>query len=147
MVTRAAFLAFLRNAGFTVAAIPDASTDIDAALSIAQEIVYSGLNSDSPILFDLATYNLATSNLIELASDQPGPPPSTFFADMRAKFKMNSFTPGVVASASDEGTSTSFANPDWVKGLSIDNLQCLKNPWGTKYLSIAQKMGTLWGVS
>jgi hypothetical protein len=144
MVSRAGFLAFLRNAGFTVVVLPDASTDIDAALAIAQEIVYEGINDISTLMFDLATYNLGTSTLIEIASDQPN---STYFADLRTKFKMDVFSPGIVASTGDEGTNVSFATPDWAKGLQIADLQYLKNAWGMKYLSIAQKMGTLWGVS
>lgn len=137
-------MAFLRNAGFTVAALPDASPDIDTALAIAQEIVYTGINDVSPLLYDQANYNLATSTLIEIAQDQAG---STFFANLRAKFKVDSFTPGLIASAGDEGTSTGFANPDWVKNITIADLQYLKNPWGKQYLSIAQRMGTLWGAS
>lgn len=72
----------------------------------------------------------------------------TLFAQLRKQFKMNAFMPGVVASASDVSTSVGLDNPDFLKGLTLFDLQLLKTPWGRAYLSIAQKVGpTAFGVS
>jgi len=142
MADRTGFLAFIRQQNITTAELPDASTDIDSALSLSMEIVNDDILTASPTLYDLAVYSLGVSNLIEFASDQPG---QTFFADQRIAYKMAGFVGGVVSSTSDEGTSTSLATPDWISRASIAELQYLKNPWGRQYVSIAQRMGTMWG--
>lgn len=95
--------------------------------------------------FALATYNLAGSNIIHFAQDQPG---RTYFRDLRTQYRIDSFTPGIVSSTSDGGTSTSLLNPDFMKGLTLANLQQLKDPWGRQYLMFAQSYGpTIWGIS
>lgn len=72
----------------------------------------------------------------------------TYFATIRRQFKLASTVPGVIASTSDLSTSVSLDNPDFMKGLTLENLQLLKTPWGRAYLSIAQKYGpTIWGLS
>lgn len=142
MASRAAFLVFIRAQGIDAVALPDASTDIDAALALSLEIVNDDIQTLSTLLYDQAIYNLGVSNLIEFASDQPG---STFFADARIKYKVAGFVGGVVSSTSDEGTSTTLATPDWLQRASIAELQYLKNPWGRQYVQIAQRMGTNWG--
>lgn len=72
----------------------------------------------------------------------------TFFANARLKFKMGEFAPGVVASSSDVSTSVGLDNPDFMKGLTIEDLQLMKTIYGRTYLSIAQKYGpNVWGLS
>ena len=144
MSDKAGFIEFIRAAGITTTYLPDASTDIDTALSIATEIVYQGLMTISPVMYDQAVYNLGVSNLIEFANDQTG---QTFFKDQRKLYNINGLVPGVIASASDEGTSESMLNPDFFKNLTMADLQYIKNPWGRAYLSIAQRVGTVWGRS
>lgn len=72
----------------------------------------------------------------------------TYFAQLRTKFNLGIFAPGVVASASDVSTSTGLLNQDFMKGLTLEDLQLLKTPWGRAYMAIAQKIGpTIWGVA
>lgn len=144
MADRAGFLQFLRAAGITVAALPDNSTYIDSALALSVEVVYSPMQDASPLLYDQAVYNLGTSNLIEMAADQIG---STFFADVRKSFNMAGFMPGVIQASADESTSTTMLVPEFMKNLTLADLQYLKNPWGRAYLAIAQRIGTLWGMT
>ena len=145
MATRASFLAFIRGSmGITTMQLPDASTDIDAALNLALALVYAPMQNASQLIYDSAVYNLGGSNLIEFASDQTG---QTFFADMRKKFNINGFVPGVIQSASDEATSESMLVPDFMKNLTMADLQYIKTPWGRTYLSYAQRIGPVWGVS
>jgi hypothetical protein len=35
--------------------------------------------------------------------------------------------------------------PDFFKDLSLADLQMLQDPWGRRYLMIAQQFGSLWG--
>jgi hypothetical protein len=144
MVTRGGYLTFLRAQGITATYLPDNSPDVDSSLALAVEIVYTGINDVSPMLYDNAVYNLATSNLIEFATDQTG---QTFFADLRTKYKINSFVAGLVSASGDESTSQTLTVPDWMKNISLADLQYLKTPWGRQYMSIAQRTGTLWGKS
>jgi len=37
--------------------------------------------------------------------------------------------------------------PDFFKDLSLADLQMLQDPWGRRYLMIAQQFGSLWGLS
>ncbi len=72
----------------------------------------------------------------------------TYFFAARRGFKIASFVPGVVASAGDQGTSMGVDNPDFMRGLTLENLQLLKTPWGRSYLSISMKSGpNIWGLS
>jgi len=145
MATRALFLANIRGSmGITTVQLPDASTDIDAALNLALALVYAPMQNASQLIYDSAVYNLGGSNLIEFASDQTG---QTFFADMRKKFNINGFVPGAIQSASDEGTSESMLIPDFMKNLTMADLQYIKTPWGRTYLSYAQRIGPMWGIS
>ena len=144
MADRTGFLAFIRATGVSTAQLPDASPDIDSALALSVAIVYIRIQEVSQSIYDSAVYNLAFSNLIEFASDQPA---QTFFADQRSKFNILGFVPGVISSTSDEGTSESLLNPDFMRGLSMADLQYLKTPWGRQYLSIAQRVGPIWGMS
>jgi len=144
MADRTGFLAFIRATGVTTAQLPDASTDIDSALALSIAIVYIRIQEVSPLIYDSAVYNLAFSNLIEFATDQPA---QTFFADQRKNFNILGFVPGVISSTSDEGTSESLLNPEFMQKLSLADLQYLKTPWGRQYLSIAQRVGPIWGMS
>lgn len=71
-----------------------------------------------------------------------------FFANIRRYFKINSFVPGIVANTSDLTTSVGLDNPDFMKNLTLEQLQLIKTPYGRRYLEIAQKYGpTIWGVT
>ncbi|HET8686811.1 MAG TPA: hypothetical protein VFM18_09115 [Methanosarcina sp.] len=151
MADRISFLAFIRAAGITSTVLPDNSTDIDNALALSLEIVSDLLSQASTLIYNQAVYNLGTHNIIVNAQDvtptviyQNNLP---YFAYWRSVWKINSFTPGVIQSTSDEGTSTTMLVPDFMKGLSMSNLEEIKTPWGRAYMAYAQKFGSMWGIS
>jgi hypothetical protein len=144
MANRAGFVQFIRAAGIDSASLPDASTYIDAALALSIEIVYEPMASASPLMYDQAVYNLGMSTLVETAPDQTN---KTTFFDLRKSFNINGFVPGVVQSSGDEGTYSSMLVPDFFKNLTFADLQYIKTPWGRAYMAIAQRVGSLWGVS
>lgn len=71
----------------------------------------------------------------------------TYFYAARASFGLLRFVPGVITNASDQGTGASLLNPEFMKNLTIADLQYLRTPWGQIYDSLAQKVGTLWGLT
>lgn len=143
--TAAGFLTFVRDGmGIPESALPDDSIWLGYAYNVALELVNLDLACVAPTVYTLAVYNLAGSNLINFAQDVP---PSTFFADLRAQWNINSFVSGVVSSVSDVSTSTSLVVPDFFKDLSLADLQYLKDPYGRQYLIFAQRYGSLWGLS
>lgn len=143
--TLAGFLLFLRNqAGVPTAALPDDSVYVTWAYDVAVEIVQQALQAASPTVYMLAVYNLATSNLIHFAGDTA---PSTYFADLRKKLDINGEVLGVLTSTSDEGTSVSVQAPDFVKNLSLSDLQYLEDPFGRQYVAFAQRYGSVWGLT
>lgn len=145
MPTRQGFLDFIRDAmQIDDQYLDDSSIYIDMSFDLAVELVYLPLSNISPLLYTMAVYNLAASNLIEMTLDQNG---ETFFTDLRKSLNLDSFSIGIVQSASDESTSTGLELPDFVKNLTLADTQYLKTPWGRQYLQIAQRLGTLWGLS
>ena len=143
--TEAGFLEFVRTVmGITVVVLPDNSPIIPVAYEASTQIVNQSINCASPFMYMLAVYNLAASNLINYTPDQPG---QTYFADQRTLWNINSFSPGVVQSAADVSTSASLLVPEFMKDLTLANLQQLKDPWGRRYLAIAQDYGPLWGLT
>lgn len=142
--TQAGFVAFVRGQmGIGPSVLPDDSNYLVWAYDVALAIVNRALAAVPPI-YMLAIYNLAGDNLINYAQDTP---PSTYFADLRKTWGINSFVAGVITSSSDEGTSESLTVPDAFKNLTIADLQNLKTPYGRTYLGFAQRYGTLWGIS
>ena len=143
--TLAGFLAFVRNqAGISTGALPDDSVYITWCYMQSLEIVNTALQVVAPIGYMLAVYNLGTSLLIQSAQDTP---PSTYFADLRKKLDVNGSLLGQVTSSSDEGTSISVEVPDFVKALSLSDLQLIKDPFGRAYVAFAQKYNTAWGLT
>lgn len=71
----------------------------------------------------------------------------TYFSALRASWQINQFVPGVVASIGDEGTNTSFKNPAIMEGLKFSDLSYIKSPFGRKYLAIADRVGSPFGMS
>jgi hypothetical protein len=131
-----------------------ATDTVNPALGFGGAPFFVNLGATMGNEYTLATYNLAGHNLIVFAVDQPGAPPvdgsdppQPYFAFTRKELKINAFTPGVVTSTSDEGTSVSLLNPEFMKTLGMTDMMLVKTPWGRQYMSIAQKYGTLWGLS
>ena len=130
--------------GITTTVLSDNSPILPIAFQAAQSIVLIYINQVNPFMYMLAVYNLAASNLINYTPDQAG---QTFFENQRTLWNINSFSAGVVQSAADVSTSASLLTPDFMSGLTLANLQQLKDPWGRRYLQIAQDYGTLWGIT
>lgn len=137
MATRATFLQFLRDAGFSSASLPDNSPVIDSSLAIAGEFVSTRLAGYSQLIYDDATHNLAAHYLVERAPDQNG---RTDFADFRKTYQISSPIIGVVTSASDNGTSASRQTPSFVQSLSQFESLLNKTPFGQRYLGYASQV-------
>ena len=54
---------------------------------------------------------------------------------------------GVISASNDESTGESVLNPEFMKTLTLGNLQNLKTPWGRQYLAFAMDFGETWGIS
>lgn len=136
--------------GVPTLALPDNSASIGYAFNAAMNIVSTDLASVPNLgsgwsVYEMAIYNLAGDFLVNYAPDQVG---QTYFSDAREKLGIAAFTAGVIASSSDEGTSQTMTVPDAFKGLTIDDLQRLKTPYGRQYLALAQKYGpSIWGLT
>ena len=143
--TQAGFLNWVYNVmGVTPAQLPPISPAVYYAFTVAMALVNTQIQLASPIMYEIAVYNLGGDNLINWAQDQPG---QTFFADQRKDYNMFNFIGGTISSSSDEGTSNSIATVEALTKLTIGQLQNLKTPWGRQYLSIAMSVGTNWGIS
>lgn len=148
MATLAGFTAFLRNiVGITTLNLPDCSPVIPFAYEISIATVNLAIRQASCIIYDTAVYNLATDTLINYAPDQVGQSPPKFFEDLRESYSINAFVAGVISSTSDQATGETMLVPDFFKGLTFSDLAELKTPYGRAYLAIAQKYGTLWGLT
>ena len=96
-------------------------------------------------VYNLAVYNLAGSNVIQFAQDQPG---RNFFEKTRERLGIDKFSPGVVSSQADQSTSSALLNPEFMKTLTLQNLQNLRDPWGRQAMAFMQSYGpTVWGIS
>lgn len=143
--TLAGFQAFVTDyMQIPATALPSGSPVISYAFHIACSLVLKQIQAINPFLYEIAVYNLAASILIQYAPDQPG---QTYFADYRKAHGIGVFTPGIIQSSSDSGTAQSWMIPDWMKNLSLSDLDNLKNPYGLAYLKIAQEYGAIWGLT
>jgi hypothetical protein len=131
-------------AGVPTTALPSDSPYITWALSYAEEMTLLVLRAVGQDYYCFAVYCLATSFLLNWCPDTP---PGTFFADARKSMNLTSFTPGVVNSAADQGTSDSLLSPEFLQGLTLGQLQALKDPFGRAWLAAQQDLGAIWGIS
>ena len=138
------FITFAEGQGVPSADVP---TDADAvfqpqwALSDAQDRVIGQTSVGSTPLYMryvLAVYNLALHLWITQGGDLPG---QTFFQSSRAAFNLNSFLGGVILASGDEGTSNTIMVPEFLKGMTMDDLDLIKTPWGRQYMGYAQMYG------
>lgn len=136
---------FLRTiAGIPSSALPDGSPYIGWALSYAKELTLKALQKVGSDYYVFAVYLLATSFLVNWCPDQDG---QTFFADLQKKYSLNSMVGGIVQSSSDEGTSQSLLTPEFLSGLTLQQLQALRDPYGRQWLAMQQSMANTWGLS
>ena len=121
------------------------SPTVSLAFEVASAIVNPAINQVSPLIYTLCVYNLAASNLVNFAIDQEG---QDYFSSLRKQFGVLDLIIGEVQSASDQGTSSSLLVPDFVKKMSLSDMQLAKDPWGRQYLIYAQKYGPgIWGLT
>lgn len=114
------------------------------SLAIAQRTVNSALNAADPATYTLAVYNLAADRLLNFAPDQSG---QTFFKDLRTALRLGEPALGVVSSSSDESTSSAVLNPEWMRRMTLRDLQTLKTEYGRNYMSMAMDYGpNIWAL-
>lgn len=135
------FIGFVRSdMGITAEQVPDDSQSLSLAYGGAVEWVNRDIAIVMPSLYAVAVYNLAASFLINYGTEN-------VFSGLREKLKLNNFVSGVISASSDNSTSSQRLVPDFFKDLSLADLQMLQDPWGRRYLMIAQQFGSLWGGS
>lgn len=135
------FIAFVRtDMGVTADQVPDDSPSLTLAYGGAVEWVNQDIACVMPNLYTVAVYSLAASFLVNYGTEP-------VFSELRTTLKLNDLHGGVISSASDNSTSASRLVPDFFKDLSLADLQMLQDPWGRRYLMIAQQFGSLWGLS
>lgn len=113
-------------------------TTLAVSLSTVNELLVG-----SP-LYVLAIYNLAADRLLNYANDVPN---QSYFRDARKDLRLATVSVGVPSAASDQGTATGILNPEFMKTMTLADLQTLRTPWGREYMGIALSVGTLWGLS
>lgn len=131
-----------RLAGYTgtAAQVPDDSPSFTLAYGGAVEWVNPDIACVTPNLYTVAVYNLGASFLVNYGTE-------SVFAEFREEYGLNNFKAGVITGAGDNSTSAQRLVPDFFKDLSLADLQMLQDPWGRRYLMIAQQFGSLWGLS
>lgn len=135
------FIGFVRSdMGITAEQVPDDSQSLSLAYGGAVEWVNRDIAIVMPSLYAVAVYNLAASFLINYGIEN-------VFSALREKLNLNNFVAGVISASSDNSTSSQRLVPDFFKDLSLADLQMLQDPWGRRYLMIAQQFGSLWGLS
>jgi len=131
-------------AGIPAAALPSSSPYLSWALSYSEQMTLKVLRVVGQDFYCFAVYLLATSFLINWCPDQPG---QTFFADLRKTWNITGFIGGTIQSSADESTSESLLAPEFLKGLTIGQLQMLKDPYARQWLAMQSEWGTSWGLS
>lgn len=131
-------------AGVPTSALPSNSVYLPWALSYAEEKTLMVLYAVGQDYYCFAVYCLATSFLINWCPDQPG---QTYFADLRKTWDLTGFIGGTVQSSADQATSESLLAPDFLKGLTLGQLQALRDPFGRQWLSMQADNGPIWGIS
>ena len=130
--------------GIPTAALPSNSPYIPWALSYAEEKTLMVLYAIGQDYYCFAVYCLATSFLLNWCPDQTN---QTYFQNLRKTWNLTGFVGGTIQSSADESTSESLLAPDFLKGLTMGQLQNLKDPYGRQWLSMQQDVGNVWGLS
>ena len=131
-------------AGIPTSALPSNSPYVPWALSYAEEMTLLVLNVVGQDYYCFAVYCLATSFLINWCPDQMG---GTYFQALRQKWNLTGFVGGTIQSSADQATSESLLAPDFLQGMTLQNLQALKDPFGRQWLQMSQELGPIWGIS
>jgi hypothetical protein len=129
--------------------LPDNSPYIELSYDLSLEIVNRYIFLASGIVYTQCVYNLGADYLVQMAQDNPNLPApyNTYWTDLRASLGVNSFLPGLVDKAADQGTEAGITLLSAMENLTIADLQQLKTPWGRVYLGLAQSVGSMWGLT
>lgn len=130
--------------GVPATALPSSSPYLTWALSYAEEKTLMVLYLIGQDYYCFAVYCLATSFLLNWCPDQPG---QVYFATARKDMNLTGFIGGTVQSSADQSTSESLLAPEFLSGLTLGQLQALKDPYGRQWLSMQQDLGNIWGIS
>lgn len=138
------FTTYVQDQGATTTYLPVPSDYLDYALNYALSVAIgsevgfvSGLSGyANPYV--MAVYNLGMHQLLKITPDQNG---QTWFADQRTAYKLLQFQAGPVVASSDQSTAQTLAEPEFLKNLSMRDLDLIKTPWGRWYLEYAQQYG------
>jgi hypothetical protein len=115
------------------------------SFSVSLDTVNTVLEIGSSQLYLLAVYNLGVDRLLNYAQDVPD---QTYFRDKRKDYGLFVVKVGVPSAAADNGTSTGILNPEFMKTMTLGDLQTLKTEFGRRYMEIAQNFGpNVWGIS
>ena len=155
MSTFAGFQSFMTNVmQVPTGAVPALSQQqfaYDLACYMVSDLLSQVQPTSPPValasLYDTAVYNLAGHYLVVFTTDQPGETPANYWSSLRDTLGLNAFAPGIIMSASNDSSSASYTVMEFAKNLTADQLQMLKTPWGQLYLSLAQSVSTVWGLS
>jgi hypothetical protein len=134
------FTAFCYAQGVPAADLPSNSDWLAWGFGYASNIALVPPSNMPAILYVMAVYQLGMHWLIKWAQDIP---PYSFFLNARKLYGManGAFTPGIVNSTSDQGTSTGLAVPQAIQNLTLQGLDLMRTPWGLAYLEYAQAYG------
>jgi hypothetical protein len=108
------------------------------ALTMATDATLTPPPCMPPIMYVLAVYNYAMHKLLKIGQDLPG---QIFFTQQRTNFNLLSFKAGPISASADQATSQTFVTPDFLKGLTMGDLDLLLTPWGRDYLDYSQQYG------
>lgn len=131
-------------AGIPESALPAGSPYLQWALSYSKELTLEALRCVGSDFYCFAVYLLATSFLVNWCPDQSG---QLYFQNLRKQWNLTGFKAGVISSTADEATSESLLTPEFLSGLTLQQLQALGDPYGRQWLSMMQGMSNLWGIS
>jgi hypothetical protein len=145
--------------GVSTAVLSDINPALQFSYDIAVSIVLKDLQgipvgSAGASIYSVAVYNLAASNLVNFAQDVANAPnvagsdpPAPYFANLRNKWNIAGYVSGTISGASDEGTSETMVVPKAAEDFTLADLQYTKDPFGRQYLALAQRYGSLWGLT
>ena len=134
--------------GISTTVLPSNSPFLQYALNRAINLVL-----DIPTVagsdYTIAVYNCAGHIQITITPDVMVNGVSyAYFDGLRKEFDLLKPVNGVVATSSDQGSSTTAAVPDGLKQLTIEDLGFMKTLWGRNYLQFQQSYGpSVWGLS
>ncbi len=138
------FYTYVTDVGVPTADLPSNSVYLSYALNYSQEVALSSPGGIGPVIsgtappYVMAVYNLGLHMLLKITPDQAG---ETFFAEERSKYELGALKSGVVLASADQATSQTLVVPEFMKYLTLSELDYMKTPYGRMYMEYAQMYG------